>query len=150
MLGTGSQYLRQDFKQDSLLENNPVLEFHPSIHFLYPLNPSVGSRGRWSLSQQSSGERRGTPWTGCQSIKGSHRDKQPHMLTPIETIIESPINLTCMFLDGGRKPEHPERTHAYTERTHAYTERTHAYPERTCRLHTERPQPGMEPGTLSL
>ena len=40
---------------------------HPSIHSLYPLNPSVGSRGGWSLSQQSSGERRGTPWTGRQS-----------------------------------------------------------------------------------
>ena len=32
---------------------------HPSIHFLYPLNLSVGSRGGWSLSQRSSGERRG-------------------------------------------------------------------------------------------
>jgi len=36
----------------------------PTSKFLYPLNPSVGSRGGWSLSQQSSGERRGTPWTG--------------------------------------------------------------------------------------
>ena len=36
-----------------------------------------------------------------------------------------------MFLDGGRKPEYPERTHAYTGRT--------------CKLHTERPQPGVEP-----
>jgi len=26
---------------------------HPSVHFLYPLNPSVGSRGGWSLSQRS-------------------------------------------------------------------------------------------------
>jgi len=43
-------------------------EYNPSIHFLYPLNPSVGSRGGWSLSQRSSGERRGTPWTGRQSI----------------------------------------------------------------------------------
>jgi len=25
--------------------------------------------------------------------------------------LESSINLTCMFLDGGRKPEYPERTH---------------------------------------
>jgi len=30
--------------------------------------------------------------------------------------LESPINLTCMILDGGRKPEYPERTHAYTGR----------------------------------
>jgi len=33
-------------------------------------------------------------------------------LTPRDNL-ESPINLTCMFLDGGRKPEYPERTHAY-------------------------------------
>jgi len=41
-----------------------------------------------------------------------------------------------MLLDGGRKPEYPERTHAYTGRT--------------CRLPTERPQLGIEPGTLLL
>jgi len=41
-----------------------------------------------------------------------------------------------MFLEGGRKPEYPERTHAYTGRI--------------CKLHTERPQPGVEPGTLLL
>jgi len=34
-----------------------------------------------------------------------------------------------LFLGGGRKPENPERTHAYTGRT--------------CKLHTERPQPGV-------
>jgi len=39
-----------------------------------------------------------------------------------------------MFLDGGRKLENPERTHAYTGRT--------------CRLHTGRPRLGIEPGTL--
>ena len=104
---------------------------HPSIHFLYPLNPLVGSRGGWSLSQRSLGEKQGTPWTGHQSITGPHRDKrdkQPHTLTltPKDNL-ESPVNLTCMFLDGGRKPE-----------------RTHAYTGRTCRLHTERPQPGVE------
>jgi len=53
-----------------------------------------------------------------------------------KTILETPINLTCMFLDSGRKPEYLERTHAYTGRT--------------CKHHTERPQPGVEPGTLSL
>ena len=36
----------------------------PSIHFLYLLNASVGSRGAWSLSQRSWGERRGL----CQII----------------------------------------------------------------------------------
>jgi len=39
-----------------------------------------------------------------------------------------------MFLDGGRKPEYPERTHGYTGRT--------------CKLPTDKPQPGVEPGTL--
>jgi len=40
-----------------------------------------------------------------------------------------------MLLDGGRKPEYPERTHASTGRT--------------CKLHIDRPQLGIEPGTLS-
>jgi len=31
--------------------------------------------------------------------------------------LESPINLTCMLLDGGRKPEYLERTHAHMGRT---------------------------------
>ena len=112
-------------------KNNLILctSIHP---FSIPSHPSIGSRGGWSLSQWSSGERRGTPWTGRQSITGPHRDKrdkQPHMLilTPKDNL-ESPINLTCMFLDGGRKPEYPER----------------------CKLHTERPQVGIEPGTLLL
>ena len=39
-------------------------------------------------------------------------------------------------LDSRRKPEYPERTHAYTGGT--------------CKLHTGRPQPGVELGTLSL
>ena len=55
-----------------------------------------------------------------------------HSHSLLRTILESPINLTCLFLDGGRKPEYPERTHAYTGRT--------------CKLHKERPQVGIEPG----
>ena len=87
----------------------------------------------WIEQLWLSGERRGTPWTCRQSITGQHRDKrdkQPHTRSHslLRTILESPINLTCMFLDGGRKPEYPERTHAYTGRT--------------CRLHTERSQSG--------
>ena len=41
-----------------------------------------------------------------------------------------------MFLDGVRKPEYLERTHAYTERT--------------CKLHTERPQVELNLEPLSL
>jgi len=48
----------------------------------------------------------------------------------------TPINLTCMVLDGGKKLEYQERTHAYTGRT--------------CKLHTEMPQLRIEPGTLLL
>ena len=102
----------------------------PSIHFVYLLNLS---RGGWSLFLRSSG----TPWTGRQAITGPHsdkRDKHTLTLTPKDKIVETPINLT--FLDGGRKSEDPERTHTYTWRT--------------CKLHTERPQPGVEPGTLLL
>ena len=41
--------------------------------------------------------------------------------------LESPLKLTGMFLDGGRRSE---------------------YTGRTCRLHTERPQLGIDPGPL--
>ena len=64
-----------------------------------------------------------------------HTETNDHTHTPRNNL-ETSINLTCMFLDGGRKPEYPERTHAYTGRTY--------------KLHTERPQLGLEPGTLLL
>ncbi|MEQ2249763.1 hypothetical protein ILYODFUR_032674 [Ilyodon furcidens] len=72
------------------------------------------------------GERQGTPWTGCQSIAGQHRDtqnKQPctHPFTP-EGNVERPVDLTIMFLDCGRKPgEDPGMA------------------RRACKLHAERP-----------
>jgi len=56
-------------------------------------------------------------------------------ITPRDNL-ESPINLTFMFLEGGRKPEYLERTHAYTGRT--------------CKLHIERSQLEFEPGNLLL
>ncbi|MED6247178.1 hypothetical protein ATANTOWER_027203 [Ataeniobius toweri] len=64
--------------------------------------------------QQSMGGRRGTNWTGRQSIAGQHRqEKQPaHTQSRLRAILTKPINLTVMFLDCGRKPEYPERTHA--------------------------------------
>ncbi len=43
----------------------------------------------------------------------TYRDTQPLTLTFTPTgNLESPINLTCMSLDCGRKPEYPEKTHA--------------------------------------
>ena len=52
---------------------------HPSIHpFSIPAKSNCRvAGGGWSLSQPSLGERQGTPWTGCQSITGPHRDKWP-------------------------------------------------------------------------
>ena len=117
---------------------------YPSIHPLsIPLIPWWGRGGNWSLSQWSTGERQGTPWTVRQSIAGphteTHKDKQPHTLTfTPKGNLECPINLTCRFLDCGRKPENPERTHADTGRT--------------CKLHPERswfPR-DYEPRTLLL
>ena len=83
----GNLLPRASFFMRKLMSSKNVLLRQQSIHpsIFYTVNPSVGSRGGWSLSQQSSGERRGTPWTGRQSITGPHRDKrdkQPHTLTP--------------------------------------------------------------------
>ena len=44
--------------------------------------------------------------------------------------LETSVNLTCMFLDHGRKPGCPERTHTCTRRT--------------CKLHTERAPAGIQ------
>ncbi len=88
-------------------------------HLLYRLSLE-GRGGCWSRSQLSLGERRGTPWTGRQSVAGpTYRDRQP--FTPTGNL-ESPVNLTCMSLDCGRKP--------------GYLERAHAGTRRTCKLHT--------------
>jgi len=84
------------------------------------------------------GERRDTPWTGCQRGTATlrHRDKQSYTLTP-KVNLETLSNLTGMFLGFfGKKQE--------------YLERNHTYMGRTCKLHTERPQPGFEQGTLLL
>ena len=70
----------------------------------------------WSLSQLP------LPHTGQVAspseahIKTNETNK-PCMLTlaVLGSILESPLILTCMFLDGGRKPEYPERTHAYMQ-----------------------------------
>ncbi len=48
-------------------------------------------------------------------------------------IWESPRNLTCMSLDGGKTPEHPEKTHTSMERAHKlHTERPSSNPEFSC------------------
>ena len=117
-------------------EDRRQLFFHSDlISHLQPLIP-LGVAGGLEPIPADIGRRRGTPWTGRQSIAGlTHRDRQPFTLTFTPTgNLESTINLTCMSLDCGRKPEYPEKTHANTGRT--------------CKLHTEGPQVRFEPATL--
>ncbi|KAJ8262744.1 hypothetical protein COCON_G00152010 [Conger conger] len=57
---------------------------------------------------------------------GIHPGQDTHTLIPMGNL-DSPISLTCMSLDCGRKPECPEETHPDTGRT--------------CKLRTERPRP---------
>ena len=90
---------------------------YSSIHFLYPLNPTQG--GLLPISAV----------TGRET--GYTLDRLPETtitLTP-RNILESPVNLTCMFWGGGRKLKYPERIRTYTERT--------------CKHHTERPPDGI-------
>jgi len=64
---------------------------------------------RRAEAYQSLAERQGTPG---QVATGPHGDKQPSTLTLTPRVdLESPVNLSCMFLGGGRKPEYPERAH---------------------------------------
>jgi len=89
----------------------PQSNIHPSIFYFRLIQRRV--LGDWSLSRPV-----------------HHRATQRQMRHTTHARsegwfnFETLINLTCMFLDGGRKPEYPERTHAYTGRT--------------CQLHTER------------
>ena len=78
----------------------------------------------------------GTPWTGRQSITGPHRGKQPCTLTPRYNFRMTNEPNMHVFFNSGRKPE--------------FLERTHACMGRTCKLHTERPQPGFKPATFML
>ncbi|KAK3562440.1 hypothetical protein QTP86_034083 [Hemibagrus guttatus] len=60
-----------------------------------------------------------------------------HSLTKSHTMdnLEMPINLQCMSLDRGRKPEYPEETRGTG---------------RTCKLHTHTVEAGIKPPTLEV
>ncbi len=106
-----------------------TLTWENIVFYIHPLSILILGclGGCWSRSQLALGERRGTPWTSCQSITGpTYRDRQPLTLTPTGTLV-SPISLTCMSLDCGRKLEYSEKTHTGTRGT--------------CKLHAEGPQP---------
>ncbi|XP_060773494.1 phosphoribosylformylglycinamidine synthase isoform X3 [Neoarius graeffei] len=84
------------------------------------LGSAKGPQANWSLSQLTTGERQGTPWTSRQVITGlTHRHRQPFTLAFTPTVnLESPVNLTCMSLDCGgnrstqRKPTRTRGEHA--------------------------------------
>uniref|UniRef100_A0A8C4X4Y9 Collagenase 3 n=1 Tax=Erpetoichthys calabaricus TaxID=27687 RepID=A0A8C4X4Y9_ERPCA len=106
-----------------------------SIHpFSNLLNLNTGSRG--SAGAKPSQHRA----QGREQIPGrvpTHR--RTHTNTPTHQAhtranLESPIHLTCMSLDCGRKPERPEETHADTGRT--------------CKLHAGRTREA-NPGLLT-
>jgi len=99
----------QPSKIHTLKKKTPSI--HTYIFYTHLIQLGVTGVG-WSPTQLSWGERQRTPWTG------PHRDKQPSTLTlTTRDNLETPINLTYMFLGGGRKPENPERTQAYMGRT---------------------------------
>jgi len=114
--------------------SRPNISIHP---FLCPLNPTQ-SRGGAGAYPSSHWARGGVNPGRVASPSQGHTETNSHTHSHslLKTIWESPINLTCMFFDGGRKPEYPERTHTYTGRT--------------CKIHTGRPQPGVGPGTFWL
>ena len=81
----------------------------PSIHFLFPLNPIQSCGCSLSLC--------------CYWARDGVRVHPERVVSPsqghrkgLRVNLESPINLTHLFLDGGRKPEYLEGTHACTSR----------------------------------
>ena len=104
-------------KDDSLRANSwkLVIAQHPSIHFLYPLNPTQGRR-RAGAYPSCHWTRGGIHPGHVASPSQGHTEtnEHPSMLTP-RVKLESPVNLTCMFLCVGRKLEYLERPHIHKE-----------------------------------
>lgn len=99
---------------------------------LLPLYPTKAHRGdgaypsgQWAKAGCTPGE--------SPVHHGADRGKQPNTLTltPMGNLEfpSNPINLTWMSLDCGRKPENLGGTHTVTEGT--------------CKLHKEKPRPGI-------
>ncbi|KAK3533813.1 hypothetical protein QTP70_031071, partial [Hemibagrus guttatus] len=82
------------------------------------------SRGACAYLRRHWESRQDTPWTECQPIAGHTPDN-----------LEMPINLQCMSLDWGRKPEYPEET-------------PEAWGEHANATHTA--EAGIEPPTLEV
>ncbi|MEQ2315656.1 hypothetical protein AMECASPLE_024677 [Ameca splendens] len=83
---------------------------HPSTVYTCFYVQSHGEAGAYL--QRLLGEMWGTPWTVHQIITGTHK----HSHTS-KGNLQTPVNLTVMFLDCWSKPEYPERTHRCMGRT---------------------------------
>ena len=88
-----------------------------SVCFCQPIHPfsilahsNFGSQGGSSLSQLSALD--GSP------VHYRAAQRRQLRVTPKDNS-ESPIRLTCILLDSGRKLKYPERPHAYTGGEHA-------------------------------
>uniref|UniRef100_A0A3Q3KDK6 ZP domain-containing protein n=1 Tax=Monopterus albus TaxID=43700 RepID=A0A3Q3KDK6_MONAL len=99
-------------------------------------NQLAGSRGGRSQSRPAIGRRRGTPWTGRQSIAGltqrrttTHMHK--HSYGQFRDTNQPKLHVFGLWEEAGVPGENPSTG-------------------RTCKLHTERSQVGPEPGTFSL
>ncbi|MED6246073.1 hypothetical protein ATANTOWER_012399 [Ataeniobius toweri] len=98
------------------------ISIHPSI--FYTRFFCTGLRESWCRSPAVYGRELrggGTSWTGRQSIVEQHRDTQDKQPFIPKGNLERPLNLTVMFLDYGRKPEYPERTHKCMHRENMQT-----------------------------
>ncbi|XP_066514794.1 asparagine synthetase [glutamine-hydrolyzing]-like isoform X2 [Hoplias malabaricus] len=71
-----------------------------------------GRGGSRAYLESLGARRKYTPWRGCQSFTGQHTH------THLQTLLSRQSTYQRVFLDCGRKPEHPEETHADTGRTH--------------------------------
>ena len=91
---------------------------HPSIHpsiFYTPLIHRAGAypSGHWARGGVHPGQV-ASPSQGHTETNETNNHTRSHSL--LRTFLESQINLTCMFLNGGRKREYPEGTHTYMGR----------------------------------
>lgn len=78
----------------------------PFIIYLHLSFSGLRGAGAYHIYHYARGGYTLTPWTGQQFITGlTYRDHHTHSHSH-----NSPISLTCMSLDCGRKPEHLEGT----------------------------------------
>ncbi|KAK3506896.1 hypothetical protein QTP70_031033, partial [Hemibagrus guttatus] len=104
---------------ESSLSTYPYLlhqHLHPLASFIHSLSAAYPNytrvRGSLCLSQASLGIKAGYTLDGVPTHRRAHTHTHSHSLTQSHTTdnLEMPINIPCMSLDWGRKPEYPEET----------------------------------------